>query len=75
MRIRDGEEYRGPGGPDPRKSRAEREAELRAMTGTPAGRDVIGYFFLKYTGGLRGVVPPIGARMIETILAHEYPGG
>jgi hypothetical protein len=75
MRIRRGDEYRGPGQPDPSKPREERRAELRVLARTAAGFDVVSYFFLKCTGGLEGLMPPIGASMIETILDHEYPDG
>lgn len=75
MILKWGEEYRGAGQADPKKSRAEREAELQALSATEHGSEVIEYYFLKYTGGLRGEMPPIGAPMIQTILDREYPRG
>ena len=75
MRFRIGEPYRGPGAPDPKKTRHERQAELVSLLRSATGRDVVMYHFLLYTGGLSGLVPPIGARMLETILDREYPNG
>ena len=59
----------------PRKARAERYAELKALLRLPGGKAVLDYLFMRHTGGLLGTVAPIGASLIKTILDHEYPGG
>ncbi len=70
-----GENYRGPGCADPKKTREERERELHQMTGTEDGREVIRIL----THEAREV--PLGALlwgslvirdMIRDILDHEY---
>ena len=73
MQIKWGEEYRGPGQADPSKSRAQREAELRGLLNSSSGKEIVEYYFLKYTGAIEGKMPPVGAPLIETILNHEYP--
>ena len=72
MKVNWGEDCGATGQADSKKTRAERERELRALLQTQAGREVVEYYFLKYTGGLRGILPPAGLRLVETILDHEY---
>lgn len=70
--------YRGPGGPDPKKTRPEREAELRAMIATDGGSDIIVALAHEAMGVPLGTSLPIGmllSQMIERILDHEYPPG
>jgi hypothetical protein len=73
--------YRGPGGPDPKKSRAERERELLQMMTTQDGAEVITYLWKEAKGIPAGIDPPgtigMGPRqeMIPDLLAHEYPNG
>jgi hypothetical protein len=67
------EEYRGPGQPDPAKTRAERARQLGELLKTPTGREVIEYYFGKYTGTRAAACPPAGLLMIQTVLGHEYP--
>jgi hypothetical protein len=74
MRLKWGEEYRGAGRADSTKTRAEREQELLTLARTPGGREVIEYYFGKYTGVLQEGCPPAGLLMIQTVLSHEYPG-
>jgi hypothetical protein len=73
MELQGGEEYRGPGWADPTKTRAERARQLGEMLETPAGREVIVYYFGKYTRTRTAVCPPAGLLMIQTVLRHEYP--
>jgi len=75
MTIQWGEEYRGTGCADPAKTRAEREKELQAMLETAAGKQVIEYYFRKYTGASERGCPPAGLLMVQTILNREYPHG
>lgn len=75
MMLKWGEAYRGPGAADPKKTRAERESELRRMARTERGRDVIEALFLIYSGVTRGLCPPAGRRVGDVILDHEYPNG
>ena len=75
MQLKWDDEYPGPGQADPKKSRAERAAELRTLLSTREGAEVVDYYFAKYTEILKGKMGPIGAPMIETILNHEYPNG
>ena len=75
MQIKYGEAYTGPGKADPAKSREEREIELRELLQTAAGREILDYYFLKYTGALQGKMPAVGTPMVQTILSHEYPKG
>ena len=72
MKIKLGEEYTGPGRADPNKTRDQREQELRYLVQTQAGKEVVEYYFSKYTGILEGKCPPAGLLTIETILSHEY---
>jgi hypothetical protein len=54
---------------------AERaEQELLALARTPDGREVITYYFGKYTDTRNGVCPPAGLLMVQTVLRYEYPG-
>jgi hypothetical protein len=64
---------RGLGYADPKKTRAERSVELKALLLLPCGRDVVAYYYLKYSGGLPGTTIPTGAVVIQAILDHEYP--
>jgi hypothetical protein len=72
MSIRWGEEYRGPGRADPVKTREQRAQELGLLLRTPAGREVIEYYFGKYTGTLQRMCPPAGLLMVQTVLNREY---
>jgi hypothetical protein len=73
MSITWGQEYSGPGHADPAKTRAERERELLTLVVTAGGRDVIEYYFGKYTGVARWTCPPAGLLMVQSVLGHEYP--
>jgi hypothetical protein len=75
MDIHWGQEYSGPGRADPAKTRAERQRELLELVRTAAGRDVIEYYFGKYTGVGERACPPAGLLMVQSVLGHEYPGG
>ena len=75
MGIKWGEDYRGAGRADPEKTRAERQQELMSLLRTPAGREVIEYYFGKYTGIAEGDCPPAGLLMVQAILNREYPNG
>ena len=81
IRLTSDGKYRGPGGPDPKKSRVEREQELRALAQTADGLEIINYLWKEAKGVGAGISPPgaIGAsvqqEMIPDILAHEYPNG
>lgn len=74
MTVRWGEDYRGPGCADLTKTREERQQELLALAQTPAGREVIAYYFGKYTSTPERACPPAGLLMVQTVLGHEYPG-
>lgn len=68
--------YRGPGGPDPSKTREQREDELLRMIPTEPGRAVIGFLYHEAANIPHGRQLPIGmlySRMVETVLQHEYP--
>lgn len=73
--------YRGPGGPDPKKTRTEREQELLRMAATHDGREIICSLWEEVKGIPPGVEPPgmvgtlVKHEMIPDILAHEYPNG
>jgi hypothetical protein len=71
--------YRGRGGADPRKNKAEREAELRRMAETGDGCDVILYLWKEIKGIPAGIAAPEGTlirtHMIPELLANEYPSG
>jgi len=69
-----GQEYLGPGRADPAKTRAERQRELLSLLATTGGRDVIEYYFGKYTGVARRECPPAGLLMVQSVLGREYPG-
>jgi len=73
MSIPWGEEYRGPGHTDLTKTREERARELATLLTTSAGREVIEYYFAKYTGTPQRMCPPAGLLMVQTVLNHEYP--
>jgi len=75
MKIQWGEEYRGTGCADPAKTRAEREKELQALLETAAGKQVVEYYFGKYTGASERGCPPAGLLMVQTLLNREYPHG
>ncbi len=75
MRITWGEEYRGAGCADPEKTRAERQQELISLLRTAAGREIIEYYFGKYSGVAEGDCPPAGLLMVQTVLNREYPNG
>jgi hypothetical protein len=70
--------YRVPGGPDPTKSRAERNAELRGVAGTDAGTEIIAVLAHEAMGLRLGTGLPAGMsanQLIERVLDHEYPKG
>jgi hypothetical protein len=73
--------YRGPGGPDPQKTRQEREQELRTIANTKDGKNIIYSLWLEARGVPPGEDPQdaIGTllrqEMIPEILKHEYPNG
>lgn len=73
MRVKWGEDYRGPGQADPNKIKAQREDELRRLMQTPQGQEIVEYYFAKYTGMLEGQLAPVGLPLIQTIVNHEYP--
>jgi len=73
MSVRWGEEYHGPGRADPAKTREERERELLALVRTPDGREVVEYYFGKYTNTPQRFCPPVGLLMVQTVLGYEYP--
>jgi hypothetical protein len=73
MQLQGGEERRGPGQPDPAKTRAERAGQLAELLKTAAGREVIVSCYGKYTGTREAACPPAGLLMIQTVLGHEYP--
>jgi hypothetical protein len=71
--------HRGRGGPDSKKSKAEREAELRGLAETGEGCDAILYLWKEARGISAGTAAPDGTlirtQMIPELLAHEYPNG
>ena len=71
--------YRGPGGPDPKKTRGQRAQELDAMARTKNGREIILALWMEAKGMPFGTCPPVGTsvrqEMIPDVLAHEYPEG
>jgi hypothetical protein len=75
MRINGRQGHLGPTRAKPKKTRAERNAELIALLRLPGGKVVVDYYFLKYTGGLPGTRVPFGAPVIQAILEYEYPNG
>jgi hypothetical protein len=69
---------RGPDGPDPTKSLAERDAELRGVAGTDAGTEVIAVLAHEAMGLHLGTGLPAGMsadELIERVPDHEYPNG
>jgi len=81
IRLRGDGTYRGPGGPDPKKSRVEREQELLGMADSEEGRDIICCLWKEAKGIPPGTEPAgmigtlVKQEMIPEILAHEYPNG
>ena len=71
--------YRGPFGPDPKKSRAAREAELQKLADNEDGRGIILSLWNEANGTPPGTITGIGTaikgQMIPEILTHEYPNG
>jgi hypothetical protein len=73
--------YRGPGGPDPKKSRAEREKELLDMANSRDGSGIIICLWKEAKGIPLGVDTAetistlVRHEMIPEILAHEYQNG
>ena len=57
------------------KTREERRAELRRMLNNPATRDEVWVALYAALGLSAGVMPPVGVRVIETILSREFPNG
>jgi hypothetical protein len=45
------------------------------MLETAAGKQVIEYYFRKYTGASERGCPPAGLLMVQTLLNREYPHG
>ncbi|MCI0639540.1 MAG: hypothetical protein L0Y72_10390 [Gemmataceae bacterium] len=68
--------YRGPG-PDPKKNRVPREAELMGMMSSADGRDIILALFQEARGIPFGTCVQVGTlmrgEMIPCILDKEYP--
>jgi hypothetical protein len=70
-----GDRYRGPGGPDPTKTRQQRKEELQCMMHAEDGRDIILLLTHEARGIPMGTMLPAGSlmsQMIEDILQHEY---
>lgn len=73
--------YRGPFGPDRKKSRNEREQELHRLAGSDDGCDIIVCLWKEAKGIPLGIDPPgtvdtlVRQEMIPEILSHEYPNG
>ncbi len=68
--------YRGPGGPDPKKTINERAAELHQMMQTSDGQDLIRHMGFQAMGIKLGQMGPIGSTLgqcIDAILKKEYP--
>ena len=81
IRLTPDGKYRGPYGPDPKKSRAEREQELSMLAGSDEGCEIILYLWKEAKGIPAGQSPPgsigtmVRQEMIPEVLAHEYPNG
>jgi hypothetical protein len=58
-----------------RKTRAEREKELRRLLNVPGGREKIYELLYKLLELPPGAMPPAGTPVIQTILDKEYPNG
>jgi hypothetical protein len=69
------EGHEGPLRPQPRKSRAERIAVLKALLRLPGGKEVVAYYHRKHTSELSGPTALTDALLIQSILKHEYPDG
>ncbi len=70
--------YRGPFGPDPTKTRQQRESELTGLMQTADGPDIILLLYKEAKGIPMGTLAPIGthgSEMVADILSHEYPNG
>jgi hypothetical protein len=71
--------YRGPGGPDQKLTRVEREQQLHAMAGSQDGCGIILALWKEAKGIPLGTCPPVGTlvrqEMIPEILVYEYPNG
>jgi len=71
--------YRGRFGPDPKKRKVEREAELHGLVASQEGTEIILYLWKEAKGIPAGTAPDRGtlvrAEMIPELLAHEYPNG
>jgi len=73
--------YRGPFGPNPRKTKADREKELLGLADQEEGLDIILCLWKEAKGIPAGSSPPgtigtfVRQEMIPDILAHEYPHG
>jgi hypothetical protein len=59
----------------PKKTRVEREKELRRLLNTPDGRVRVYELLYKLLGLPPGAMPPAGTPVIQTILDKEYPNG
>ena len=57
----------------PKKTRAEREEELRRLWTTPGGKDQVWKLFHEATGLPAGTMPRAGTLIFKTILDKEYP--
>ena len=59
----------------PKKTRAEREKELRRLLNTPGGREQVYELLYKVLGLPPDAMPPVGLPVFQTILDKEYPDG
>jgi hypothetical protein len=59
----------------PKKTRAEREAELRHLLTLPGGRYKLSELLREALGLPEGTMPGAGKPMIQTILNNQYPNG
>jgi hypothetical protein len=78
IRVKFGQKYTGPGSADPKKTREEREAELRRRIASDDGRTVIELLYREAQGTPIEVRLPAGISfgwMIRKILDKEYSQG
>jgi hypothetical protein len=57
----------------PRKSRAEREAELQSLWRRPGGRARLADLYREVTGSSAGTIPNSSKVIFKTILDKEFP--
>ena len=60
---------------EPKKTRAEREAELQRLWKTPSGTEHVLELFRRATGLPEGTMPRAGTLIFKTILDKEFPDG